>query len=405
MRCLPFVALVACTEPTGEAITSRVEQLAWPIYVPRKLDVLFVVDNSPAMAAHEATWRENQRAMMDVLSTIEGGLPNIHIGVVTTDLGARGHDGVEGTDAAGCTASGDRGELRTSANVQGRFIADSPIADGMRLRNFTGSLGDAFASIANVGTQGCAYVQPLEAMEHALGANVANAGFLRPDAHLLVVFATPNDDCSFAHGGFAIGSAEINAHECVTRDADLVDVAHYEAFLRSLKTDPSKIMVTGIMGPSEPYQLSDGPEGLQVAPSCTYGDASALPALRLKELLDRFPNRSTYSTICQRNWADALSVFASVGHPPIANRCFESFPFDSEPAIEGLQPVCSVTHRDAGGGEDVLPRCGSGAPPCWRIVTSPQRCTAQPSLELDVVFRDVPTDEGHSVIAQCLVDP
>jgi hypothetical protein len=63
--------------------------------------------------------------------------------------------------------------------------ADHP--DGARERNYTGSLADAFVQLGDVGTAGCIYTRPLEAMRRALGDKPANAGFYRDDAALAVV--------------------------------------------------------------------------------------------------------------------------------------------------------------------------------------------------------------------------
>ncbi len=84
---------VACAEPAapqGPFITSRVVRKE--ALLPRRaaLDVLFVVDSSPAMAAHRQTLVANATRFIDMLETNGGGLPDLHLGVVTTDVGTRG---------------------------------------------------------------------------------------------------------------------------------------------------------------------------------------------------------------------------------------------------------------------------------------------------------------------------
>lgn len=394
--------MAACAEP-GEPVTSRVEVVGWWIQPPRQLDVLFVVDNSPAMASHDARWRQNQRDMMNVLSSMEGSLPSVHVGVVTTDLGTLGHDGQQGPAVSGCMGRGDAGRMRPGRElVAGSFLSDIKLADETRERNYVSTLGDAFAELADVGTQGCAYVQPFEAMKLAL-TSPSNPGFMRDDAYLFVVFVTPNDDCSFAHGGFAIESTAVNAHECITRASELVDVGEYERILRGLKRDPSKIILGAIAGPSEPYLLESGPDGWHVSPSCSAGEASALPAVRVRSLLDRFPDRSSQTTICQQNWSDGLYTFASLGQP-VANPCFAHRPIDHEPMIAGIQAQCSVAFRYADGREELVEDCDEGSSlPCWRIEEDPLRCSAPP-LALKVLPAPVRIDQRVSVAAQCLVE-
>lgn len=399
-----MVALAACTEPgLGDSVISRVERLSWKVEVARELDILFVVDNSPAMAAHQATWLANQRAMMNVLATYPGGLPDVHIGVVTTDLGTLGRDGQVGPAVTGCSARGDNGALRINgAMVQGTFLSDIELANGMRQTNYVGSLADAFATMATVGTHGCSYVQPLATMERALDRNTANAGFLRETAFLAVLFVTPNDDCSFMRGGFAVESASVNAHECATRDTELVDVDHYETLLRSLKADPSKIVVAAITGPAD-VQVIDGPEGLEVAPSCSVGDARALPAVRLKELIDRFPNRSSFTSICQQNWSDIISGFSPPEATPVGNSCFESMPIDRAPDVEDVQAECAVAYRFPHD-ERPLRACGTDERvPCWRVVEDPLRCSSDPRLRLDILPDAVRFTDAVRVVADCLV--
>jgi hypothetical protein len=396
---LPLLLLcAACVdEPHGERVISRVERLVWKTNAPKQFDVLFVVDSSPAMATHDATWRANQRTMMNVLASMEGGLPSVHIGVVTTDLGTLGHDGNAGDPIGDCDGDGDAGELHAGSGIVGRFISNIALADGSRQTNYVGPLPDAFVAIANVGAQGCRYVQPLEAMMSALASN---AGFLRPDAYLWVVFITPNDDCSFAHGGFAVESNAVNAHECFTRDRELVSIDAYEQRLRSLKADPSKIFVSVIAGPNE-VNVADGPEGLEAAPSCVMSGASALPAVRLRELVERFPNRASFTTICQQNWSDAI-YSAQLPTRPWGAACFESPPADRS-SQEGLQAECTVSYRRPQG-EQLIRPCGDEPErPCWRIVEDPQRCSSTPHATIQLLPAIEPATETI-VVAECVVE-
>src|SRR5690606_13334754 len=72
--------------------------------------------------------------------------------------------------------------------------------DGSRTTNYTGTLTAAFSAIASLGASGCGFEQHLEAAKRALdGKNPVNAGFLRDDAYLALIFIQDEDDCSIAH--------------------------------------------------------------------------------------------------------------------------------------------------------------------------------------------------------------
>ncbi|MBU1241390.1 hypothetical protein KJ865_16880, partial [Myxococcota bacterium] len=53
----------------------------------RNVDLLFSIDNSLSMAAEQALLTSQFSELMRVLKDISGGLPNVHIGVISTDLG------------------------------------------------------------------------------------------------------------------------------------------------------------------------------------------------------------------------------------------------------------------------------------------------------------------------------
>ena len=54
----------------------------------------------------------------------------------------------------------------------------------------------AFGCIAAVGSAGCGFEAPLEAVYRVLTTPAINPGFLRDDALLVVILMTDEDDCS-----------------------------------------------------------------------------------------------------------------------------------------------------------------------------------------------------------------
>lgn len=57
------------------------ELVRFPVTVNRDLDVLFVIDDSIGGLEQQTALKESFPDFINVLNTIEGGLPNIHLGV------------------------------------------------------------------------------------------------------------------------------------------------------------------------------------------------------------------------------------------------------------------------------------------------------------------------------------
>jgi hypothetical protein len=189
-----------------DATDPHVEVVRVGATVNRDIDVLWVIDDSPGMLDVQTNLKNNFPNFINVLNTLEGGLPNLHLGVVSSDVGTQGSQDASpgpaiGSGPGSCSGVGKGGNLLTSGTpvVYGSFISDTRNTDGTRNKNYTGTLENAFSAIASVGASGCGFEQPLAAARRALSNNPANAGFLRPSAHLAVLFLTDEDDCSMAH--------------------------------------------------------------------------------------------------------------------------------------------------------------------------------------------------------------
>src|SRR5687767_12183077 len=116
-----FVALLcACGgggKTPGDAGDSRVQVVSVPATPNRDLDLLFVIDDSGSMADKQNNLVTNFPNFINVLSTLEGGLPNLHLGVVTTDMGTDSSMEVPATPIGqigqgGCAVSGKNGALQ-----------------------------------------------------------------------------------------------------------------------------------------------------------------------------------------------------------------------------------------------------------------------------------------------------
>ena len=236
---LVFTSLAGCGDdikvpPLGNVVGSRVFHQEIPIAVNANIDVLFVIDSSPAMATFETKLAGNDRELIQLLTPAFG--PDLHVGVVTADP----------TDA---------GKLRQTASVAGSFVTTTLQFDTSVQTNVTGPIDDAFVALAGVGSTGSASVQLL-AMAQAALAPGANPGFLRNDAALGIVFVTAGDDSS----------------------AGAVD--DYVTAFKQLKTDPNQVVVSVASGP------------------CSTSSLSAPAAPRLTTFVAQFPNRGTQVAIC-----------------------------------------------------------------------------------------------------------
>jgi hypothetical protein len=407
----------------------------------RDLDLLFVVDDSPSMLDKQTNLVNNFPLFVERLNRAPGGLPNLHLGVVTTDMGtlssgsATPGPGIGQVGNGGCSGTGKGGRLQvgtapvTSGSV---FISDVKQTDGTRLKNYTGDLATAFAMMARPGAGGCGFEQPLAAMKAALGPNPANVGFLRPNALLGVVFVTDEDDCSaksttlFSPESPAVGP--LQSFRCTrfgvtcatggaTSDAMnqagtkaqcsasvgstlLDDVAPYRDFLKGLKGDPKMVVVSGIMPPPEPVtvELRAPPGGGTPTPalahSCTYQGFQGLevgdPAVRMKTLLDGFPDRSTFSTLCQVDLSGGLALIGELVGRVIGTPCVNADLADADPGMPGLQADC-VVEDVVGTNVTKISQCGANEqPPCWKLETDAAACMGPRNLKLTVVRAGAP---------------
>jgi hypothetical protein len=432
---IPFALCAACSVPEHHYIGLDYETVVeLPATPNRNLDLLFVIDNSASMADKQNNLVANFPNFIERLNQLDGGLPDLHLGIVSTDMGTKGTDaGAPGPaigqiGSGGCSGVGGGGSLTTNGSVAvtGNFISDIKDTDGTRLTNYTGTLDTVFSEMATLGSTGCGFEQPLHAMQAALDNNVDNDGFLRPDALLAVLFLTDEDDCtisspqlltadtttlgalqSFRCTRFGVtcdqGGATADDMNVVgakdqchsTSPGDLLDdVPKFHDFLVGLKDNPNKVIVGGIIGNPTPVsvELRTPPGGGTAVPalahSCTYLDTSSIeevadPGVRMQDFFDLFPDRAATTTICQPDLSTGLDSMGKLVQRAIGTPCVTSALGDSDPNAPGLQPDCFV--QDVLG-TTVTPidACddNGNVPPCWRLVPDATNCPDADHLKL-----------------------
>jgi hypothetical protein len=437
------------------------EPVTVPVAVNRNLDLLFVIDDSESMKNEQDALAEKFRLLIQQIESAEHGMPNLHIGVVSTNLGGPIY---LGTPIDGCAGDGAGGQLQSTPRPQdgeteptctgptGRYIVDEAGEDGQRVTNYEGTLDQTFACIARLGTNGCGLEQPLEAMHRALGDTVSgNQGFLRPDARLAVVFVTDEDDCSvrgdaqeffdlaradiggrsdhrcFTHGVVCDGSApegEGAFESCVPAEGSpyLEDVSEYVDFLLSLKKNPRDILVAGIVGENaEPIVVGAHPDvanDFQVKQSCFSGPEDlegAFPPVRLRAFFEAFDAaRRRQESICT-DLTDALTNIGDFIGPPPEGACLPSR-VDLDQDAAGLQADCVVAQVSNPGtaseSELLLRLCDNAADPaassrlpCYTLEERPDECTTPGApYKVDVFYAsDAVVPDGTELLVRCLV--
>jgi hypothetical protein len=457
--------LAGCPDRTisqPDVSQGRVEYKDIPVTLNRDIDILFLIDNSPSMLDKQNNLKANFPNFINVLNTIQGGLPNVHIGVATSDLGSKGADdaapgpGIGSPGQGGCIGNGLNGDLQTNgtALVSGKYISDTADATGARTTNYTGQLSDAFSAIAAVGAGGCGFEQHIEGLKRALNNDPANAGFLRPTAYLAMVILADEDDCSMSHSTLIAtdtsqlgplqsfrctrygivcdqGGADTTAMNvvgpkgmCHSNESGqyLTKIGDYVTFFKGLKADPNSVIVAAIAGVTTPFDVelrppSGGGTAIPaLAHSCNYTDSMnnsevADPAVRMKELLDSFPNRNTFSTICQQDLSGGLQLIAELLKAVIGSPCIDGTLADVDPNTPGPQYDCSVSDVTNFGAanqmETVLPACNnttdptmSSNKPCWAIEMDPM-CATTSHLTLKVERNQAPAPDTH-VVSYCV---
>ena len=448
MRVITLVSCLAVLTACPDREVAKVDpapvregQTSVPVELNRDVDILFVIDNSGSMAEEQASLAANFGRFINVLENIEGGLPNVHLGVVSTDTGAGPFN------ISGCSGNGDNGTLQSAPRgacepPNGAFIQDLDDGAGGRTRNYTGTLVDTFTCVARLGIDGCGFEQPLESARRALnGSNSANQGFLRPNAFLALIFITDEDDCSTADTGM-FDTADttvsdplgpLSSFRCFEYGVDC-DVGNgdrrapgardtcrprtdspymfhpdeYISFFKGLKEDPNMVIVAGIIGNPTPVVVgTNDMNNPELDPSCVSSSGEADPGVRMDYFLKGFPQRNTVTTICNDDLSDALILIAEALRDLVGDPCIEGN-IDLDPDTDGVQYECSVSDMRFKGTdrqeETVLPECDASMSniPCWHLVADPQ-CDTETGLALVVERGSGSVPPRTTIEARCVI--
>ena len=242
------------------------------VTTPVKLDLLFMIDDSGSMEDDQENLGRNFPRLMDELKNLPLGLPDLHVGVVSSDIG-------------------DSGVLYASTNCgldpkRGRFL----ISESGKNNNFQGDISTVFACLAKLGTGGSGDEQQLATVRMALSGLIpANDGFLRRDAHLAVVYVTDEDDHSRLPG-------------------DDFNVAPVEPFVNDMRLLLTQsISISVIAGWPTDGRTPPDARGSGSYETCKSANGEADIAWRMKEFVDGFGPAGKMLSICQDDFSDAMT--------------------------------------------------------------------------------------------------
>ncbi len=327
---------LSCAPPVGDPpVDTKIAAVsAAGTAGPANLDLLFMIDNSPEMAPMQQKLTAQLPTFLTALESLPGGLPNVHIAVVSSDLGAPS----DSAATIGCTTAGDQGIFQSQPRGCAEMVLPSAtyISNVNGVANYTGNIADVLGCITPLGESGCGFEHQLGSIARALGADGApapsqNAGFLRPDAELAIIIFSHLDDCSaprgtvlyslndgmanltnaygplttyrcnrFGHlcidptgdppklaqpplippadvqGPSSAPTLNLTSCESLETDALLTPVSTFVSDIKALKSDPeNQIVVGAIVAPPTPYTVAWLPSGAELWPQIEHACGSA----------------------------------------------------------------------------------------------------------------------------------
>lgn len=187
------------------------------------VDILWVMDNSISMQNEQEAVAAGAQDFADRLVNTD---IDFHLGVVSTDMS---------------TENADAGALLGSPKY---------------IENATPNYVQAFQQRVLLGTGGDDQERGLQAAITALTPPMTdnrNYGFLRDDAMLSIIVVSDENDCS-DFGALPAGST---GEDCYQQYEALTPVADLVRMLRGIKSDPDRVVFSGIIGPDAVENCED----------------------------------------------------------------------------------------------------------------------------------------------------
>ena len=249
------LALAACDDVPVDGVPCTRWETSTNVRVERvdELDLLLVLGGSRERAR---AFMASLPQMLESLSTgdLDGngsldvdGARSIHVGVITSDLGAGGHP------VPGCVGGGDGGALRTEGDpgVPGCASSYPPFQVVERGGRPAADVAADLACVVPPGDR-CTIDQPLESVLRTLSpASSAHAGFLRDGSTLAIVIVSDRDDCSVADPRLLDPDAtELGelALRCGLHPELLHPIDRYVTAISAVRRSPRRLVLVSVAG-------------------------------------------------------------------------------------------------------------------------------------------------------------
>jgi hypothetical protein len=396
-------------------------------------DILFIVDDAAGAIQMQQQFRGGIASLADAIAAAATPA-SYHIGLVTHDIGA----GPSG--APGCAAFPfNDAQLIGVGSVAEPSPACQPLGGALKYVDFNQTAGTsnlpagetlhaALSCMAAVGASGCGFRHNLEAMHRALDGTVAqNAGFLRADAVLALVWLTVRDDCSglpttdvfqsaqtAKYGGETVYRCHFGVQcgtppaippattpvsglsMCVgatgTNGGLFFDTSRYTDFLTKstagggIKADPNDVIAATIAAPNNvsvvlatngsgatsaytpcsPYTLGSCETFFDHSCVGTFPDGGAVgadPPIRLHQVVSLVAHHFE-SSICDLDYSPTMVNVVNAIQGRFAPACLPG-------ALKSpAAPNCVVSDVAPGPTQTPIPPCSASGPPCWRLQTN-----------------------------------
>ena len=254
---IPFVvALSACGQESGFSAQTQVD--AFSQAPNNQIDILWVIDDSNSIEAEQQLLAQGIGIFA---AEMEASGTDFHLGVTSTSF----------EETGGALITANPGEFPYLTNEDADYQQQ-------------------FQARAQIGTAGSDKEKGIAAGNFALqpsmvGPGGPNEGFTRPEAQLLLVYVSDEEDCS--DNGALAGEPQ---DACYTRMDELPPVANYASQLWNLKQDKSLVNVGAIIV-TDTDQCSDN----NVWASARYAEMVRL-------------NGGFVGDLCQSNWDNMLGT-------------------------------------------------------------------------------------------------
>ncbi len=372
--------LVGCADSMSRdaGIDAHTPDAGGPPPPASELTLLFAMDNSSSTVEAQQAWLAELPALLAALTTGDrdgDGAPDfapferVRFGVITSDMGTGGHP----VPSCGDPMFGDDGVLQVYGGA-GDPACEGDYAPVLALR--AGDEVEPFAARAScqgfVGSNGCGFEQPLEAILKGLSPSAAqawtadgyappaffagaaghgdgaNAGLLDGDSLLAVVALTDEDDCSSSNPDLydpldpAWGGVD---GRCRRFPDAMHSIRRYAEGLVQLRRHPSRVVYLAITGmpidlepasgarPDYDALVSDDldvrddrmegrPDPIdprRTEPACSAdGGGLAFPGVRMIRLaraLDALGGRASAASVCNGDHGHTREILLSLLRP------------------------------------------------------------------------------------------